>query len=264
MRGEARDGTAAALHAEWTKLRTLPSTWWLLLAVVVVTVAVSAAAAGSLSTANCPERGGCHEDIVRQSLTGVWAGQAAVVVVAVLAISAEYGTGTIRTTLTALPRRTRLLAAKAAVLSAVVALAGSLGVLGSLLAGRALLPGSGFTPYALGDGEVLRAGFGSVLYLVLIALLALGAATLVRETAAAVTLVLTLLYGFPLLGQLVSDPDWQEQVRSLGPSSAGLAIQATTDLGRLPIAPWPGLGVLAAYAAGAVLLGGALLRRRDA
>jgi ABC-2 type transport system permease protein len=48
------------------------------------------------------------------------------------------------------------------------------------------------------------------------------------------------------------------------PMTAGLAIQATRNLGRLPIGPWPGLGVLAAYAGAALLAGGVLLRARDA
>jgi len=46
--------------------------------------------------------------------------------------------------------------------------------------------------------------------------------------------------------------------------NAGLAIQATTGLRSLPISPWAGLGVLAAWAAAAMLAGGLLLRLRDA
>ncbi|MFI6284980.1 ABC transporter permease [Streptomyces sp. NPDC051018] len=253
-----------APHAEWTKLRTLPSTWWLLLAAVVLPAAVSALTAGSLSTEHCRAPDGCHEDIVKQSLTGVWAGQAAVVVLAVLTMSGEYGTGTIRTSLTAVPGRARLLAAKAGVLSAVVAAAAAPAVLGSLLAGRALLPGSGFTPYSLTDGSTVRAGVGTVLYLVLVALFSLGVATLLRDTAGSVTLVLGLLYAFPLFSEVVTDPRWVERLQRVGPGSAGLAIQATTDLHLQPIAPWSGLAVLAGYAVGALLVGWTSLRLRDA
>jgi ABC-2 type transport system permease protein len=46
--------------------------------------------------------------------------------------------------------------------------------------------------------------------------------------------------------------------------TAGLAIKATTGLRSLPISPWAGLGVLAAWSAGALLPGGLLLGRRDA
>jgi hypothetical protein len=62
----------------------------------------------------------------------------------------------------------------------------------------------------------------------------------------------------------VTDPDWHRHLQQIGPMSAGLAIQATTGLRSLPISPWAGLGVLAAWAAAALLAGGLLLRRRDA
>ena len=84
--------------------------------------------------------------------------------------------------------------------------------LGSLLAGRLILPGHGFTaahgfpPLSLGDGPVLRAAAGSVLYLALIALLSLGIATAVRDSAAAIGVVLGLLYLFPIVAAVVTDP----------------------------------------------------------
>jgi len=76
--------------------------------------------------------------------------------------------------------------------------------------------------------------------------------------------VLGLLYVFPIVAQAVSDPHWQRHLQQLGPMTAGLAIQATTHLSSLPIGPWAGLGVLAAWAAAALLAGGLLLRLRDA
>ncbi len=255
-----------ALHAEWTKLRTVAGTGWLLLATIALTVAVSAAAAAAVK---CPTAG-CGQDPAKLGLTGIQLGQAVVAVLAVLAISSEYSTGTIRTTLTAMPRRTTVLAAKAAVLAGVVLAAGTFAVLGCLLAGRRILPGHGFTVahgdrlLSLGDGPVLRAAAGSVGYLALIALLSLGAATAVRDAAAAVGVVLGLLYVFPIVAQAVSDPHWQRHLQQLGPMTAGLAIQATTHLSSLPIGPWAGLGVLAAWAAAALLTGGLLLRLRDA
>jgi ABC-2 type transport system permease protein len=117
---------------------------------------------------------------------------------------------------------------------------------------------------SLGDGPVLRAAAGSVLYLALIALLSLGAATAVRDSAAAIAIVLGLLYLFPITAAVVTDPHWQRHLEQIGPMSAGLAIQATTSLRSLPLAPWTGLSVLAAWAATALLAGGLLLRLRDA
>jgi ABC-2 type transport system permease protein len=255
-----------ALHAEWTKARTLPGTAWLLLAAVALTVIVSSAVAATVS---CPS-GHCPEDPAKISLTGIYLGQAAIAIMGVLAVSSEYSTGMIRVTLAAMPRRATVLAAKAAILTGPVLAAGAVAVLGSVLAGRLILPGRGIGPahgypaLSLADGPVLRAAAGSVLYLVLIALLSLGVAAAVRDGAAAIGIVLGLLYLFPILGQVVGSATWHRHLEELAPMTAGLAIQATTGLRSLPISPWAGIGVLAGWAAAALLAGGILLRLRDA
>ncbi|HEX9539499.1 MAG TPA: ABC transporter permease [Streptosporangiaceae bacterium] len=260
-------GMRDTLHAEWTKLRTVAGPAWLLAATAALTVAVSAAATAAV---RCPSGIACPVDTTKLSLSGVQLGQAVVAILAVLAISGEYSTGMIRITLTAMPRRSAVLAAKAAILTGLVLAAGTIAVLGSLLAGRLILPGHGFTPargfplLSLGDGPVLRAAAGSVLYLALIALLSLGIATAVRDSAVAIGVVLGLLYLFPIIAGVVTDPHWQRHLEQIGPMSAGLDIQATTGLSSLPLSPWAGLGVLAAWAAGALLAGGLLLRLRDA
>jgi ABC-2 type transport system permease protein len=262
----APEGVRTGLHAEWTKLRTLPGTPWLLAALILLTVAVSAAAT---SATTCPS-GGCSVDPAKLSLTGTDLGQAVVAILAVLAISGEYSTGMIRTTMTAMPRRVTMLAAKSAVVTGPVLAAGTIAVLGSLLAGGLTLPGHGFTPahgypaLSLGDGPVLRAAAGSVLYLALIALLSLGVATIIRDSGAAIGTVLGLLYLSPIFAAVVSSPHWHNDIERYAPMSAGLTIQATTGLRGLPISPWGGLGVLAAWAAAALLAGGLLLRLRDA
>jgi len=254
-----------ALRAEWTKLRTSPGTIWLLLAAVALTVGVSAAAAATI-----PCRAvGCTGDPAKISLTGVQLGQAVVTILAVLVVSGEYGTGMIRVSLTAVPRRITLLAAKAVLVTGVIAVTGAVAIGASVLAGRLLLPGGGFTTahgftaLSLADGPVARAAAGSVLYLSLVALLALGIATVVRDTAAAIGVVLALFYLAPIITQAVSDPAWKRHLQQFAPT-AGLAIQATRDLAGLPISPWKGLAVLAAWAAGALVAGGLLLRLRDA
>jgi ABC-2 type transport system permease protein len=262
----ARRQAGQALHAEWTKLRTVASTGWLLLGAVVLTVAVSAAADAA---ATCPA-GGCQADPAKLSLTGVQAGQAIVAVIAVLAVSNEYNTGMIRVTLTAMPRRLMVLAAKASWLGGLVLAAAAVGMLASIACGRLILPGHGFTAahgylaLSLGHGPVLRAACGSVLYLALIALLSLGVATAVRETAVAIGLVLGLLYVFPVVTSAINNQHWQRHLEQIGPMTAGLDIQATVNLRSLPLTPWEGLGVLAAWAAGALLAGGLLLCLRDA
>ena len=253
------------LHAEWTKLRTVADPAWLLLAVIALTAALSAVAAAAVS---CPSAG-CDQDITKLSLIGVQAGQAVVAILAVLVISGEYSTGMIRTTLTAMPRRAAVLAAKAAVVTGLTLAAATIAVLVSVLAGRLILPGKGFTaahgfpPLSLADGPTLRAAFGSVLYLALVALLSLGVAAIVRDSAAAIGIVFGLLYVLPSLSIMIADPHWQRLLWRISPMSAGLAIQATTHLSTLPLSPWAGLGVLAAWAAAALLGGGLALWLRD-
>ncbi|MFC4529316.1 ABC transporter permease [Sphaerisporangium dianthi] len=250
------------LYAEWTKLRTLPGTGRLLLALVMLTLAVSVAAAAVVSCTSP----GCGHDPAKISLFGIQAGQAVVAVLAVLAISGEFGTGMIRTTLAAMPGRIGVLAAKAVILTGLTLAAGSVAVLASALAGRRILLDNGFTSElpALTSGPMLRAAFGSVLYLALIALFSLGIATAVRDSATAIGVVLGLLYLLPAVILVVPDADVAELLWRISPMNAGLAVQATTHLSSLPLSPWAGLGVLAAWATAALLGGGLLLRTRDA
>ncbi|MET0135259.1 MAG: ABC transporter permease, partial [Kibdelosporangium sp.] len=177
----------------------------------------------------------------------------------------EYGTGMIRVTFAAMPRRITVLTAKAAVVSGLVLAAGTVAVLISVLTGRLVLPGNGFRVdvMSLGDGPVLRAAAGSVLYLVLVGLLSVGIAVLARDAAAAIGIVLGLLYLFPIVASVVGDPDWYRRLQQISPMNAGLAVQATTDLSAQPHTPWAGLGVLAAWAGGALVAGGLTLRVRD-
>jgi ABC-2 type transport system permease protein len=255
-----------ALHAEWTKQRTVAGTGWLLLSAIALTVALSVV----VTLATTYGSAGAGQDLPKLSLTGVYLGQAIVAVLAVLTITSEYSSNMIQITLSAIPRRPTMLAAKAAVLSALVLAAGTIAVLGCVLAGRLILPAGGFTaahgyPFlSLGSGPTLRAAAGSVLYLTLIALLSLGIATAVRDSAIAIGLVLGLLYLFPIFAHLVTSPHLERHLEQIGPMTAGLAIQATTNLRSLPIAPWAGLGVLAGWAAAAMLTGGLLLSLRDA
>ena len=255
-----------AVRAEWTKLRTLVSTFWLLAATATLTIGVSAA----LTAANSYPSNSQSQDTTQLALTGIKLGQAVVAVLAVLAISNEYSTGMIDTTLTAIPRRTRLLAAKGVPLTAVVLLAATVTVAGCLLAARLILPHRGYAPangfplLSLSYAPTLRAAVGSVLYLILIALLGLGVAAAIRDTAVSIGVMLSLLYLFPLLAQTVNDPAWHRRLEQVGPTTAGLAIQATTNLSSLPISPWAGLGVLAAWSTGALIIGGLLLHLRDA
>jgi ABC-2 type transport system permease protein len=252
-------------RAEWTKLRTDPSNAWLLFGAVVLTLAVGAAVA---MTSRCDALG-CGEDATKLSLTGVMVGQVVVAIVAVLMVGNEYSTGMMQSTVAAVPRRLTVLFSKAAVLSGVIVAAGAVAVVGSLLIGGMVQPGRGFTEahgyeaMSLADSVTLRAAAGSVLYLALIGLLSLGIALIVRSSATAIGIVLGLLFFFPILTQVITDPDWQRLLQQIAPMTAGLSVQTTIGIDRLPIGPWEGLGVVALWATGALAVGGAMLRLRD-
>jgi ABC-2 type transport system permease protein len=255
---------AQALHAEWTKLRTVAGPAWLLAGVIALTVAVGAAAA---SAAQCSSAA-CGVDPAKVSFTGIYLGQAVVAVAGVLAIGNEYSTGMVRLSLTAMPRRLTWLFAKTAVLIGPVLVASALAVAGSALAGRLILPGHGFTPahgYAsLTSATDYRAAAGAASYLTLIALLSLGVAAAVRDSAVAIGLVLGVLYLFPLAAAVISNVPISRHLQQIGPLPAGLDAQATIGVKTLPLTPCQGLGVVALWTVGALLLGALVLEFRDA
>jgi len=253
--------SAAAMRMEWTKLRTVPSTAWSIVGLIGLTVATGSLLMWSLGTTHCASH--CDQDMPQLSLSGVYLAQLAVVVLAALAITSEYDTMMIRTTLAARPRRLTVLGAKAAIVTATVLVTGGIAVLATFVVARGI-PVDGYLPLSLDDGATRRAYFGTVAYLGLIALFSVGVGTLVRHTAGAITTMMALLYVAPIIAQLVSDERWRHRIERYAPMSSGLTIQATTHLDRLPIGPWHGLGVLAAYAAAALLLGAIAFLVRDA
>jgi ABC-2 type transport system permease protein len=264
LTGQARHAAAAALRAEWTKFRTVAGPAWLLAGVVTVTVTVGVAAA---SASRC-QSATCGIDPATVSFTGIYPGQAVAAVAGVLAIGNEYSTGMIKLSLTAMPRRLTWFCAKATVLTASVLTAAALAVAGAALGGRLILPGHGFTrPHgyaSLSSATDVRAAVGAVLYLTLVALLSVGLAAAVRDSAAAIGLVLGVLYLFPLAADVVSNPALARHLDQIGPLPAGLDAQATIGMKGLPLTPWQGLGVVALWTVGALLLGALVLKSRDA
>jgi ABC-2 type transport system permease protein len=256
------------VRAEWTKLRTLPSTAWLLLLMALCTVALGWAVTGTTSYHDC--QAPCVVDGTRLGLFGVRLGQVGLVILGALAVTAEYGTRTIVPTLSAMPGRLRVLAGKLTVVTVLAVTTGAFAVLASLAVARPVLASGGFTAshgYAgptLADALTRRAALGTVAYLGLVAMLSAGVGAVLRDTAATIATVLAMLYGAPIVGMFVSNPTWQHRIHKYAPMDAGLAIQSTRDLASQQIGPWAGLGVLAAYVAAAVGLGALLFRWRDA
>jgi ABC-2 type transport system permease protein len=243
-----------ALHAEWTKIRTLPGMSWLPVTAAALTMGAGAAAAAAFHCADSAcSSATTGADPAKISLTGLDLGQVFVAVLAVLVVGGEYGTGMIRVTLTAMPHRLVVLLAKAVVVTGLTLAASLVGVLGSMLAGRLLLPPRGMTAtngyrlLSLGNGADLRAMFGSMLYLVLIALFALGITVAVRDSGVAIGIVLGLLFVFPIVTAVIPDHTLARHLEQASPMIAGQYIEATTmDANSLPLTPWQGLCVLAA------------------
>ena len=264
-----RAGLPQALRAEWIKLRSVRSTTWLVLAGFGLTILFTVLmCAGSTTTGGTPGHGG-DNDIVRDSLTGIWVGQIAFVVLGVLAVGSEYSTGTIRATFAANPRRWTMLASKSALVGA-VALACALPTVAlSFLVGQWLLRGNGFNyeggypAVTLTDGPAFRAVAGTALYLTALALVALGLTAVLRSTAVAISVVLGLLFLPPILAGFLPE-DVGEPLQKLTPV-IGLAVQQTTGRSdNLPAGPWAGLAAVFVWAAVSLVAALVLVRRRDA
>jgi ABC-2 type transport system permease protein len=266
----SRAGLPQALEAEWIKLRSVRSSaWTLLVAFALSLLGTFVMCSGTTTEGGSPGRPG-DNDIVRDSLTGVWLGQIVIAVLAVLLVTSEYSSGTIRATFAAIPRRRVVLMAKSCVTGALVLVVGLLTATACFVLGQSLLRGNGFDyaggyPHAsLTDGPALRAVAGSGLYLACLALLALGLAAIVRHTATAITVVLGLMF-VPAIAAGILPERLSEPLLKFSPMTAGLAVQETVDRADgIPIGPWAGLGVLGTYALGALIVAAWLIQRRDA
>jgi ABC-2 type transport system permease protein len=251
-------------RAEWTKLRTVRSTYWTLLVTAVGMVAFG----GLLSAAYVRHYDGAAAqasfDPAGYSLSGFFLAQLAVGVLGVVVITSEYQTGSIRATLAAVPQRRLVLAAKAAVFGAVAAAIGILSCVVSFLLGQAIFARKGIQAH-LGDPAVARSVIGAGLYLAVLGLLALGLGTLIRRTAGAIATVVGLVIILPVLAEGLPTA-WQDAVTRYLPSTAGQAIIGRTKFtppGHL-LSPWVGFAVFCAYAAAALIAAAITLERRDA
>ena len=262
-------GLPQTLRAEWIKLRSVRSTGWSLVTGIGLMLGLSAlVCASSTTTGGSPGHPG-DNDIVRDSLSGVWVGQIPFVLLAVLAIANEYSTGMIRTTFAANPRRWATVTSKWALVGALVLVTALLASAASFALGQSLLRGNGFNyqggydPVSLSDGPALRAVVGTALYLTALALLAFGIAAIVRGTATAISLVLGLVF-VPLIAAGLL-PEGAGDFLQRATPIAGLASQQTVDRpDAIPAGPWTGIGVAFAYAFVSLVVALWLIRRRDA
>lgn len=252
-------GFSKTLRAEWIKLWTVRSTWWTMFALVVLgaglTTLLCWGNAGWLASSDADEAPGSF------ITWGMMIAQVCAVIIGVLTVTSEYGTGMIRTTLAATPIRGRVLAAKALVVSSAIFVIGTLTALVGYFGGNYFLDREGIG-MAL-EGDVARAMYGSGLFLAGLALFSMAIGFLVRHTAAAISIVLALVF---VVGNMVllipgSFGDW---VTKLMPGNAGSSIATPVPFNPFLLDAWAGFGVFAAETAVLMAFAWFLLRKRDA
>ncbi|MFI8931034.1 ABC transporter permease [Streptomyces sp. NPDC053474] len=243
--------TAAVLHSEWIKIKSLRATLVSLFAVCAATLAITVLAFATVGKA---EADNVDAEPVFDAFYALNFGQIAAISFGTAAVGSEYVTGALRVSLTAVPRRGLFYTAKTAVIGAAALLVGLVTCFGAFLAGQAFLG-----EYAIGLGHpgALRACLGGGVYLALMALFAAGLTALLRSGTA----VLSLLIPFLLIVSFVVG-DVAGGAAQFLPDRAGQQILHADPTGTL--GAWTGLAVTAAWAGAALLAGWWAVRRRDA
>ncbi|MFI1303241.1 hypothetical protein [Streptomyces sioyaensis] len=254
-------GTAARrprfVHAvtfEWIKVRSIRSTWWTLFAASFITVGVGVLGGGHAHS------GESAAMVLREIFVGLPLGQVAICLFGVLAATSEYGTGSIRSTFTAVPHRPRLLAAKALVVFAVSLVTGLLISFATYTAGSLAL-GTHVAHPALSDGAVLRAVLGGGCYLGVLGVLALALGLVLRASAGGITTAVSVTFILPIVFRMMGDSG--QPLLKWWPTEAGqqilLLIPSPENL-----APLPGFGYFATLTLVALIGATVLVNRRDA
>lgn len=261
----ALPGSASLPHvvqAEWRKFRSVRSTYWSLLALTVLGIGlsalISAAASNHYSSASPSDR--AKWDPTAISTAGFGLAQLALGVLGVLIMSSEFSTGSIQTTLAAVPRRTPILAAKAIVFGAVALVVGEGLSFIAFSVGQAIIKGNA-PSVTLGGHDVLRAVIGAGLYAAVLGILALSIATIVRNTAFGIVVLVLLLYVLPGIAAALPS-NIEHTVEKFWPPQAGGQI---TNVYRAAhtLSPWAGFAWFAAFTAVVYVIGAVILRTRD-
>jgi ABC-2 type transport system permease protein len=263
-RSAGRVTFAAALRSEFTKIRSVRSTYWTLIAMFIVVVGFGALASFGVASQPHPPSGPGW-DPTRQSLAGLYIGQLIIGVLGVLVISSEYGTGMIRTTLTTNPHRGVMITAKAVVFTVIAFVASLVTSLTAFFLGQAIMS-SHHISTSISDPGVLRAVIGGALFLTACGLLAFGLGLLLRHTAAAIGSMVGLLFVVSILVNFLPQ-GWQNHIDKWVPALAGGMLWQVRPqpLGSTPMfGPWPSFAVLCGWAGLALVSAVLLFRKRDA
>ena len=258
--GVRRPGFGATLRAEWIKFWSVRSTFWSTAMLFVLgaglTVLVCATSAAWLASSEA------DESPLSFVTWGLMFAQITAIVLGTLVVTSEYGTGMIRATLAATPRRGSVLAAKAIVLTGTLFVVGTVTAFAGFFGGNFFLDREGIG-IALGDEGVLRAMLGSGLYMAGLGLFAAAAGFLIRHTAAALSVVLALVFVVGNMAFLLPGT-WGEWTAKLMPGNAGSGVATPVSFNPGLLDPWVGFAVFAGEVALLTVIAWATFRRRDA
>ena len=286
-----RAGLAGAIRSEFTKLRSVRSTYWTIAAMVIVSVGVAAIAGFAIANDihNHPQNK-ANFDATQASLIAFFEfGQLIIAVLGALVITSEYSTGMIRTSLTAQPRRGVVYAAKLIVFTTVSLIVSLITSFTAFFVGQAAMSGSGvsaslfhsvtiprdvmMTPpnnvkfigtTVISPGTVLTAIIGCALFVTVVALIAFALGSIIRHTAGAITSAIGLLFVLPVIVQILPDT-WRWDIMRFFPDAAGRVLSVTIGQHNTHLwSAWPQSAVTVIYAAVLLVAGGYLFRKRDA
>jgi ABC-type transport system involved in multi-copper enzyme maturation permease subunit len=253
---------AGTLRSELTKLRSVRSTYWTLIVLMAAGIGFSIAdCAGTAAHWSAQQ----HIDATQDSVGGmILLGELVIVVLGALTITSEYSTGMIRTSLTVMPRRGTLYAAKAVVFGAVILAVSLVTSFAAFFIGQSLLA-STHQSATLGTPNALRAVLVTSLFVFLTGMMAYGIGAIIRHTAGAMTTAYALFLLLPQLAKALPNSWYAAVVRWL---PGGDAVNSMTiTMGQRTPNVWPAWGELAVFAGYAVVLlaaGALLFRKRDA
>jgi ABC-2 type transport system permease protein len=259
-------GFGHILLAEWTKIRSVRSTVWSLIIFLVLTVGLTytfTAIDSHLWNSLPPgRRAVVLADPAGVVLAaGVNFGQLAICVLGVLIMSSEYSTGVIRASLLAVPRRFTMLVAKVIVFGLLVIVIAELAAFASFFIGSAVL--HSHVSVSLSDPGVLRAVYGTGLYLTVLGLLALAIGSIVRHTAGGIAIVLGLIIVLEPLSSLLPE-SWGAHIHAYLPTVAGREITRAPQGGGQLLTAWQGFGVFCLWTVLVLAVAAVFLDKRDA
>lgn len=249
------------LLSEWTKLRSVRSTWWAFLTAVVLTIGLAAIASAVIPSHVSGEPDGEIFNALEPSMIGLNFAQLAIGALGVLFISAEYSTGMIRSSFGAVPRRLPVLWAKAGIYAAVTLALMVPAALVAFFVSQSILSGQNLQ-IAFSQAGVARAVIGAGAYLTVLGVFALGLGAIIRSTAGAITALAGILFVLPGL-MFVLPSSWNQAVSPYLPSNAGQQIMSIVQDPNA-LSPWAGFAVFCGYTVVIMAIAAVLMRRRDA